>query len=448
MGSIGELADAVRGRAIYAGSIVLGNSGFVQESTNIIDSFYVCHSERIAHGKYIAYSSIGSQGSECVFGGHGFGKISFMIRAKSLMNSTRCLELLKSESCSDCYYSHGLSNCSECMFSFNLRNKKYCVGNRELPRGKYLEVKKRLLQEMGEILLKEKKLPSLIGIAEKGKADFREARKIVKDAGPEKKIAGDKSRIEEAFAKTTGIVLGKRLGPIDRYGKWLWRNTASCRHEKSCASGEELLVPGCIHFHRYPSNRLVNQREADLLGESLGISEEEAMKISLVNAPQILSKIAYFCVEWEMGNVANNIEAQLNLGSTDCYRSILNTYSKLCAYDYWPRDSEHLFGCNEGRSSSFCIKCYHSEGLSRCLEVDASKNCSDCYFCHNCENVRDGMFCFNVKNKQYAIGNVEVGRERYMEIKRMVLEELNKELVETGGIRRSIFNLFETKEKD
>jgi hypothetical protein len=61
-------------------------------------------------------------------------------------------------------------------------------------------------------------------------------------------------------------------------------------------------------------------------------------------------------------------------------------------------------------------------------------------FCHNCENLQNSMFCFNTKNKNYAIGNVEVGREEYMRIKKMVLDEVNAELDKTGALKRSVFS--------
>ncbi|MEI6577303.1 MAG: hypothetical protein WCO63_14090, partial [Bacteroidota bacterium] len=65
-------------------------------------------------------------------------------------------------------------------------------------------------------------------------------------------------------------------------------------------------------------------------------------------------------------------------------------------------------------SSEFNIRCFNSVKLSRCLEADFCRDCSGIYFSHNCENVHDSMFCFNVKNLRHAIGNVEVGREKFM----------------------------------
>ena len=64
---------------------------------------------------------------------------------------------------SDCYYSANCENCSDCMFSFNLRNKRHTVGNVQLPREKYLGLKKKLVGEiLGELLPRKR----VISIAE------------------------------------------------------------------------------------------------------------------------------------------------------------------------------------------------------------------------------------------------------------------------------------------
>ncbi|MFA4983571.1 MAG: hypothetical protein WC588_05150 [Candidatus Micrarchaeia archaeon] len=46
-----------------------------------------------------------------------------------------------------------------------------------------------------------------------------------------------------------------------------------------------------------------------------------------------------------------------------------------------------------------------------------------------------------MKNLKYAIGNTELPREKYLEIKARVLSQLNAELSKTDSIALSIFNL-------
>jgi hypothetical protein len=111
------------------------------------------------------------------------------------------------------------------------------------------------------------------------------------------------------------------------------------------------------------------------------------------------------------------------------------------AYVWWPRTSEHLFGCAMMFDSSFCIHCYQSSKLSRCFEVDSSRDCSDCYFCHNCENVQNGIFCFNSKNLRYAVGNVEVGKEKFYKVKAMLLRSILPALESGRAPGIDIFNI-------
>ena len=53
------------------------------------------------------------------------------------------------------------------------------------------------------------------------------------------------------------------------------------------------------------------------------------------------------------------------------------------------------------------------------------------------------MFCFNVKNLRYAVGNVVVGKEAYLEIKKRVLASIVSELEKTKRLRYDIFNICE-----
>ncbi|MFH0817693.1 MAG: hypothetical protein V1909_03600, partial [Candidatus Micrarchaeota archaeon] len=85
--------------------------------------------------------------------------------------------------------------------------------------------------------------------------------------------------------------------------------------------------------------------------------------------------------------------------------------------------------------------CYNSVKLTRCFEMDSCRSCSDSYFSHNCEGLSNCMFCFNAKSLRYAIGNVEVGREQYMKIKKRVLDEIVKKLEKDKNLDLDIYNI-------
>jgi hypothetical protein len=357
----------------------------------------------------------------------------------------RNFEVSKVDYSSDIYFSHGLSGCLDCMFSFNLKNKRHCIGNLPLPKEKYLSIKAKLLEDMGGELERKKRLPSLEQLASSSKPDYSGVRRACasKATGVQEKPSASHS--ETAFFETGKIVLGQSLGKMEEYEEWLLRSAARFEKGKSCASGENVMVSaGYAFFAFFPKDRLLTLPEANIAGEELKIPEEDAKKLGIRNAPQLISSIAYFCPVWQVGTNSNNIDCPTSMDSANCCKCEINIKSKSCGYCFWPRNSEHLFGCYAtGLSSSFCLKCYYSKNLSRCFEVDSGRNLADCYFCHNCENCQDCILCFNVKNRRYAIGNVEFPREEYLKVKKMLLEEVGMQLERTGGFQKSVFALLD-----
>jgi len=434
---IDSILQGISEQVIYAGNINLGNSTGIEDSTTVMDSHFIYHCESSWASKHAAYTShlIG----ECIFGGHCVSS-NFLIRCNTIL-SDRCFEAAKCDLCSGIYYSHGLSACHDCMFSFNLRAKRNCIGNLQLSKGKYAELKQKLVSEMREELKARHRLPHIIDLFKGEKPDYAPMLRVLAARRPAAPSKTDKGVIENAFTKTCGLIFGVPYKGIDRYAPWLKRNTRRFEECKSCASGLPLPNPDYADFLRYPRDRLLSLGEAEAAAGGLALDEGELEKLCIPNAGRALSRIAYFSPELKTGNNANNIDCPIEIDCTDCYRSIINIGSKRCAYGWWPRNSEHLFGFNRTRQSAFCINTFDSEKIQRCFEVSEARGCSDCYYCHNVENCTDSMFCFNAKNLKCAVGNVPLPREKYLEVKKRVLAQLNGELSKTDSIALSIFSL-------
>ncbi len=437
---IDPIISAVSGSIAYAGNIVLGKSQFVEQCSNMVDCNYAYHSDRCTHSKYLAYCSQVAR-SDNIFGSDGIGGSSFCLRPSSCMYCSRCFEISKCEHCSDCYYSHGLSGCSDCMFCFNLRSAHHCIGNLQLSPEKYRAIKARLLSEMGAMLSQSHKLPTLLELLSSQKPDYSRLKPAASGMRFPAAKKADKKPIEDAFSKTAGIVLGRKLTGVDKYLPWLSQHTNPAEKIPSCLSGKPLLLPDHTHFSWFPLDRLLSLEEAEYVGERLKLSEAEAEGISIANAAKTVSPIGYLSPEWQMGISRDNLECKVEIDSTNCYSGTLPINSKYCSGFYWVRESEHIFGGNEVRASAFCMRCYRSERLQRCFEVDSSSDCSDCYFCHNCENVHDSMFCFNAKNLKNAVGNMQLPREEYLRVKARVLAEINAHLDKTNSVPYSILSL-------
>jgi len=431
------IAAAIQDRAFYAGNIIFGNSNFVQKSSNISDSFYMHETETYGDSKYLAYCTVGRLCEDC-FGCNGIGESQFCVKSHETYREKRCFEFWMGQNSADCYYSHNLASCTECMFSFNLVNKRHAIGNLELEKGKYAAIKQSLVSQIADELKRKKSAPTLMGIIGAAQMAKPEIPKSPEVRAPAKNMAP----IEEGFAKTCELLFGRRLpGGIDSYAAWLLRRVRKSEENPSAASGKPVRRWDYSNYFRLPKERMLTQQEALAYGEREKIGEGQAESLTLANAGGTIGKLAFFSTEYEEGTNTNVIECATITQSANCYRTSPVLYSKYCAYSFWPRSCEHTYGSNATFDCEFCIHCHHSVKLKRCFEMDSCRDCAGSYFCHNCENLQDCMFCFNVKNKRYAIGNVEVGRERFMETKRMLLAKIAGELTVKKEIAGDIYNI-------
>ena len=231
--------------------------------------------------------------------------------------------------------------------------------------------------------------------------------------------------IEEAFSSLTKVLFGTPLSDLDAYAAWLSRDVRLLAPHKSAVSGKPVYL-SFFSFFQKTSKCVVKLDEGEELGKK-SLTPEQVRSLS--NAAELLSPIKLYAAESVVGDNIEVEEVGQHGYSSFCYRGDAFVYSKYCAYSFWPRSSEYIFGSDFVFSSKFCLKCY------------GSVNCSDCYFCHNCENVQNSMFCFNAKNKRYAIGNVEYPKEEYARIKVIVLKEISGKLAREKSFPLGIYNI-------
>ncbi|HQT45508.1 MAG TPA: hypothetical protein PLO51_06010, partial [Candidatus Micrarchaeota archaeon] len=262
---------------------------------------------------------------------------------------------------------------------------------------------------------------------------------------PQDEPKGDMGPIERAFTKTSSLLLGRELHGIDNYEDYLKRHVKMRLVCKSPLSGRKAYLAGFM----------TNLAEIYGIGGSF-VTEDEMIQIGRLNAGEkfpdsakmdvdslakSLHPIAYSAMDDGVGISHNMIDCAMLLHSEDCYRTDGCAYSKKCAYNFWPRESEHIFGSWAVWESSFCMKGSQSKRLTRSMEIDTCESCADLYFSHNCENVNDSMFCFNTKNKKYAIGNSEFPRADYLKVKPAILAQLAGELESRRALKWDIFSL-------
>jgi hypothetical protein len=414
---IDSIMEAVGERFAYCGNMVLGNSRQVERSSDVHDSFFIYNSNFIHDCNYVAYSSYCSD-SRYLFSVFSDRSSSHMIRVFETFKQARCFEAWECFESSDCYFSSCVEASQDAIFSFNLRNKRQVIGNMELPKDKYLQLKAKLVGEMREELERKGRFPSLMDIisssAPLGGVELPEP-----DAG----AAGDLEPMEEAFRKTTGILLGKPLHDLRSHGGWLSRHVPATDKAKSAVSGRPVYVNDIVPYNLMLKDRLVKQDEVWKVG---------ALK-------KAVGRIAYICPEGRAGDSRNIPEVAVANTSLNCYHCGIASFNENTAYSYWARDSKYMFGSALAFLSSFCMNAYYSTNLSRAFEADGCNNCSDVYFAHNCENARDAMFCFNTKNLHSAIGNSPLPPEQYRKVKSSLLAQMAEELERNKELKWDIY---------
>jgi hypothetical protein len=440
MKDIDSIAAALGERACFAGNVLLGNSRFVEKSTNVLDSHFVLSSSSITSSKYVAHSQY-VKGSEYIFGILGMERSTHAVKCMG-SDYRRCFECHMGEVLSDCYYCAKSQNCQDCMFCFGAENSSYMVGNTKLAPDKYASLKKKLLSEISETLSKDGRVFSLFEVISGSSSHAIDSRITpIK----EKATHFDISPIEKVFSNTCSLLFKRDMGKMSDYASYLKRHVPQNLPLKSAISKSRVLVSSYrVHLLRKNdiSKRMATDDELRLIGK-VGLGEKEIAKLEgdLESAVSVLHPIAYMNLDKVVGKIRNMKDCTVVIDATDCIDCSAPIRCKRCAHSFWPSSSEAIFGSSISWDSSFCIKCFHSKKITRALECDSCENCSDLYFSHNCENARDSMFCFNKKNLSFAIGNAELPQAEYSRIKASLVSQLADELERKKTLKWDIFSL-------
>ena len=437
---IDSLFAAASERAVFCGNKLFGRNTDVREVDNCVDSSSIFCGHNVYNSKYGAYVSHIRE-AEYVFGASCFPGAAHSIRLCEGVGANRCFETYYGTNLADMYYSFNCIGCSDCIFAFNLRSKRHCIGNLELSKDEYLRLKKKLVAEMADELKRKKRIFSIADIAcfGRGKTDISEEKVAYDSPVPPK--------VEEAFKATSRILLGKEHANIKRFGQWLLKRTIGVKKVKGALGSPTYKVEGLPIIRDIHADRLVTMEEG-VQASKKPISIKPGEDLSLHEALSRSAKVALFSVEFVDGVNDRCVDTPSIFTGSNIYKTWDTTGSKLSAYTSGAIKSEHIFGGYlRILSCQFCINAFDSTSLKGCFEVDSSYSSRDSYFCHNCENVSDAMFCFNAKSLSHAFCNEQVGKEEYSRLKKILLDYINRELEEKGGLEASIFNIPAKKKK-
>ena len=248
--------------------------------------------------------------------------------------------------------------------------------------------------------------------------------------------------LDEAFATTTKLLFSRALAPMEKYGKWLAQRVPGGQRVKSALGSGTAYLPDYGYFRRMPKGKIVSVEDSARASAPILQNVEG---ISLKGMREAVERSAYFVPTYSQGA---NMGIEDTFGCIDCInvRHMFDPFtSKNCAYGLSIMDGEGSFGLHRCRAPKFSMHCYNAWDMSRCFEMDAARSCTDSMFCHNVEGLDNCLFCFNVKSKRYAIGNVELPRDRYLVAKSRLVWEIAERLEKNGRLEFDIYDILAPK---
>lgn len=428
-----SIVEALQEKCEYTGNRVLGTSAFVESSDIVMDSQYVYNSTNIEQSSHVYSSYMMRRGSKHVFGSGYTANGEFLLRVTTGINLRRCFESHFVSDSSDLYFCFNCDGCHDALFSFGQRNKDRTIGNLALPKDKYARLKAKLLGEVAEQLVKNRRFESL----------FR----LVPDRAPGKLPAislqpqaeeTSMEMAEKAFSSAFGVVLKRQPPSMTQLEGWLSSNTLKLEEVKT-PFGETTCIP--LNFgivSAMPRGRMTTIPELVELGK---IAMNEKSLGSLGKILDSLGSIAFFSADYSQGENRNIIKGAVILHSTNVYKGYESTYSENTGLTSISLHSKYVYGCHRIIDSQFCLKCYNSLYLNRCFELDSCNSCADSYFCHNCEAMQDAMFCFNMKGRRHQIGNTQFDKDTYSKAKASLVSQMAMELEKKKTLKWSIYSL-------
>jgi len=241
--------------------------------------------------------------------------------------------------------------------------------------------------------------------------------------------------VNEAFKKASKFILGQEIGEMKEYEGFL-KEAALGRFANSSFSKERVFVTS----ERYCDGA----RFFDYGKDQKKLAKEIAKPININRIKDIDSLFeaagekCFYAGGKVLGKSSNVVDSDNVIDSEHVLNSSVVMYCRYIAYSYMMRKNEYMFGCTSTGDSSWNIRCFDTNTIQRCFESALVVACRDCYFSYNLDSCYDCMFTFSEKAKHHMIGNIQLEKEEYKELKKKLLGEALEQLKRSKRLNFSI----------
>jgi hypothetical protein len=218
------------------------------------------------------------------------------------------------------------------------------------------------------------------------------------------------------------VLFGEEIGELTEYEDWLMEYVPNVVKRKSYISGKDVSFATTDYCETANFISLDEVKEGAI--EPLTINEIKDID-SIVEA---ISDKWQYAGNKILGNSVF-VEASDSVMDSQYVSNAFNVQQSQRVFaTYYSTSNKYAFGCIRFADNEFAIRSMTVRNVKRCFESRLSFNSSDIYFCCNVMGCNDHLFCFNQRNTRCRIGNLQLSKDRYAEIKKKILGEVMGEL--------------------
>lgn len=228
--------------------------------------------------------------------------------------------------------------------------------------------------------------------------------------------------IDRAWRGACKVIFGQEVGGISEFEAFLKRYSRPLFGAKSHKSGKGVFysAPYCKRA------KFLDFGEVDFS------KKPEPLPINAIKDIDSLLAAASERAEYAGSKVIGNSKfTEMSENCIDCvnvFSCSEVTKGENLAYSNFVIDCKYLFGCSAAGYTAFGINTCEYADAPRCFESALAFHSSDIYYSYYCRNCQDVFFSFNMRSKRNAIGNLELSRDEYLEIKSSLLFQMADEM--------------------
>lgn len=249
-------------------------------------------------------------------------------------------------------------------------------------------------------------------------------------------------QLNKDWKSTCKILFGEDIGDLKEFDPWLREFYPTVHKRKSYLSGKEVSL--LMDDYCGDANFISMDESKETTIDPLTINEVKDVDSIL----EAVSEKWRYTGNRALGNSTSVESSDLIMDSQYIGECMSLTRASHAYLTFDALDFKYAFGSGFfSQDCEFLVKHLRGSNDKRCFSTVYVQDSSDLYLSMHCYGCHDLLFSFNQRNKRNMIGNLELPKDKYQEVKTKLLSEIKTELKKNKKFP-SLFDLVSTEPLD